>query len=79
MNENDGVPVYPFLNLIARFGIYFVAIVVILVAAAGVVVAFVLGMWVIAPFALVGAAVLGILLAGYVEMVRVVVDTLVPR
>lgn len=75
----EPVPTYPVLQFIAKRGGACVAAIGVLgvLAAAGLAVA--LQAWLIALAGVVGTAVLCGLLASYVELVRVVKDTLIPR
>ena len=79
MTQQYVPPTYPVLAFIARSGMT-VAIVVALVAlAAGAWIAYATGLWFFLAAGVAGAIVLGGLLASYVELVRIIMDTLVPR
>lgn len=72
-------PAYPVLGFIARVGIALAIVVALLVGGVGTMLALVLAQWWLVPVAIVVAVLVGGLLASYVEIVRIVLDTLVPR
>lgn len=72
-------PSYPLLRFVAAHGMKFAAAIALAVLLAGVAAAVGLQSWLAGVAAVLGSVLLGGMLASYVEMVRVVVDTLVPR
>lgn len=72
-------PNYPLLRFIAAHGMKVAALTALLVLLGGLSVALGLNSWLAGAAAIVAALLLGGILASYVEMVRVVIDTLVPR
>ena len=72
-------PKYPVLNFIAVNGMMLAVLLGAIVGGCGLTFAATTQQWLLAPCALVAAAVLTGLLASYVEVVRIMVDTLVPR
>lgn len=79
MADTYVLPSYPLLRFIAAHGMKFVAPIAAFVLLCGMALAVDLQSWVAGLASVLVAAVLGALLASYVEMVRVIVDTLVPR
>ncbi len=72
-------PSYPCLRFIAVHGMKLAAVIASLVFLIAIVAAFGMHSWIAGAAALLGSVLLGGILASYVEMVRVIVDTLVPR
>jgi len=72
-------PTYPVLKFIAAQGMNISIALSLGGGVAGLVIAYVLQLWFLVPAVIVGAAILMGLLASYVELVRVIVDTMVPR
>jgi len=79
MSDTYAPPTYPVLRFIATHGMKLAVPIAVLAALAGLLLALALGSWTAAAVAVPAAALLGGILASYVEMVRVVVDTLIPR
>ena len=79
MTDSYVPPSYPLLRFIAGHGMKVAVLVAVLVLLGGVTVAVGMGSWLAGFAAAIGAVLLGGILASYVEMVRVVMDTLVPR
>lgn len=72
-------PTYPLLRFIATHGMKFALLATALALCGGLAAAVGLQSWIAGLAAVLGSALLGGMLASYVEMVRVIVDTLVPR
>ena len=72
-------PSYPVLKFIAGRGMEIAVFLALTSGAGGLGLAYVTQLWALVPLAIVGAFVLLGLLASYVELVRVIVDTMVPR
>lgn len=79
MPREYALPTYPVLEFIARWGTKIVAFSGVALSICGIVAAYLTGFWFIAPFTIVCAVLVGGLLTSYVEIVRIVLDTLVPR
>jgi hypothetical protein len=72
-------PSYPVLSFVARAGMVVALAAGVLTFVAGVWLAQALQQWLVVPFAAGAALLVAALLASYVEMARIVLDTLVPR
>ena len=72
-------PAYPMLKFIAAQGMKISVFLALAGGVGGLGLAYVTQIWLLVPVAIVGAVVLMGLLASYVELVRVIVDTMVPR
>ena len=72
-------PTYPVLNFIARAGMKLAIALGVVTLVAGIWLAQVTQLWAIVPLAAIAAIVIAGVAARYVEVVRIVVDTLVPR
>jgi hypothetical protein len=72
-------PTYPVLAFIARMGTTLALVAGAATLVAGAWIAYATQLWYVLPVAALAAVVLAGLLASYVELARIVIDTLVPR
>jgi hypothetical protein len=72
-------PRYPVLTFIAARGMALAVAFGALALAGGLLIAWLAGLWLLVPVAIVIAAIAYVLFASYVELARIVIDTLVPR
>jgi|LakMenE18May11ns_1017448.scaffolds.fasta_scaffold8542603_1 hypothetical protein len=72
-------PTYPMLNLISSKGKPIAALLGLALALGGTGIGVMLNYWYLPPVAIVTGAVLTGILFSYVEIVRIILDTLVPR
>lgn len=79
MSQDFQTPTYPVVGLAVRYGKPASLVLSVVVAAAAVVAAVHMHLWWLAPVGVVAAAVLMVLLLSYVEVLRIISDTLLPR